>query len=473
MSGFADGIRAGMALGGALRQAWRDNKRDDEIAKVNDEKVEDLGIQPPKNMDGTQTVDKSVMFMGKTYDKKPDDGAISEARMNAKAGILEKYGDIQGADRLRSNARQDKLATLQIGSAERQAKRDKQADDDEAKIRAVDDEVAAWTQTRLKNPDGTMRDMTPDDHLESSQYRVAKLVGAGQLKAANALAKDNFQMAGQKIQMQTAERNEALSRVGAQVAAGDLSGLGDFYARYIPDGAKVKNITQDPKTGAISIERESLDGRPLSPTKFKNRDEVLAGLKTFQDPMALYNFSMNEFQRGLQDRQVRNQERQIGNSERRLDQAESEKKERANAAVSLFKQQNPNAKPEEIEAVRTGVMPAVGEKGQVAEVKLAQALVLAGAAPDMKSALNMALTKKSDSPASVYLDLMKPQNGIPPKEADVAPIMESVYGANWRDQVKPARGGAPASGPQPGAVVNGFRFKGGDPKVQANWEPVK
>ena len=28
-------------------------------------------------------------------------------------------------------------------------------------------------------------------------------------------------------------------------------------------------------------------------------------------------------------------------------------------------------------------------------------------------------------------------------------------------------------GPQPGTVENGYRFKGGDPSNQANWEPVR
>lgn len=51
----------------------------------------------------------------------------------------------------------------------------------------------------------------------------------------------------------------------------------------------------------------------------------------------------------------------------------------------------------------------------------------------------------------------------------------AVYGMNGRGQiVNPGGQGAPASGgPQPGQVVNGYRFKGGNPNDRNSWEPVQ
>lgn len=57
------------------------------------------------------------------------------------------------------------------------------------------------------------------------------------------------------------------------------------------------------------------------------------------------------------------------------------------------------------------------------------------------------------------------------RQASGEQIHNLIYGSTNPDAA--AGGGAPrAGGPQPGMVEDGFRFKGGDPSVQANWEPV-
>lgn len=67
-------------------------------------------------------------------------------------------------------------------------------------------------------------------------------------------------------------------------------------------------------------------------------------------------------------------------------------------------------------------------------------------------------------------DELRPRYERLAREAKVDPW--SVVG----DQAAPAGGGGgggSGSGPQPGAVEDGYRFKGGDPADAKNWEPVK
>lgn len=162
--------------------------------------------------------------------------------------------------------------------------------------------------------------------------------------------------------------------------------------------------------------------------------------------------------------------------------ARTEAIKKAEAGVTLYKENNPDATPAQLEAVRTGILAAAPEAGKnsPSEVKLARAMVDAGLAPDMKTGIEMAVTKKSQSPAEMHKEFVaanlknfqKPEDAV--KGADE--VMKSMgyrkSGNAWtngpEDKAKPA---APA-GPAKGTVVNGFEFLGGDPKKQSSWRAV-
>ncbi|HEY9208654.1 MAG TPA: hypothetical protein VIP31_06385 [Acidovorax sp.] len=170
-----------------------------------------------------------------------------------------------------------------------------------------------------------------------------------------------------------------------------------------------------------------------------------------------------------------------GARDRAGERAEAVKK--AEAGVALYQETNPDATPAQLEAVRRGILAAVPEAGKNApsEVKLARAMVDAGLAPDMKTGIEMAVTKKSQSPAEMHKEFVaaniknfqKPEDAV--RGAD--DVMKSMgyrkAGNTWtngpEDKAKPA---APAAGPAKGAVVNGFEFLGGDPKKQSSWRQV-
>lgn len=108
-----------------------------------------------------------------------------------------------------------------------------------------------------------------------------------------------------------------------------------------------------------------------------------------------------------------------------------DKTAKAAAAVELFKQRNPNATAAELEAVRRGVIDINPDsKNAPSEVKLAQAMVNAGLAPDMRSGLEMALTKKTQDPGELHKEFVaagiknmaKPEDAV----ASADKVMETM-----------------------------------------------
>ena len=90
-------------------------------------------------------------------------------------------------------------------------------------------------------------------------------------------------------------------------------------------------------------------------------------------------------------------------------EAKTEKRDKADSAVALFKDKHPNASDAEINAVRTGIMKAVPETDGNApsQVKLARAALEARVpgVTDMASALNWAKTNNDKSRDAVRADM--------------------------------------------------------------------
>lgn len=414
-----------------------------------------------------------TQFLGQAYDKPLSESEASTARTMASAGVMRRFGDPRGALALEQSARQGQREEQRFALDQRRAEREDRAgaqrEADEQQLRAIDSEVANWSSKRLLNPDGSARDATPDDQLAAGQYRVAKLIGAGRLSDANAMAKDNMAMAANKIQLQTAERNEALAQTAAAVSAGDLTKLAPFYERFVPDGARITNIVQDAKTGKVTIERETLDGRALPPKVAKDTNEILAGLKAFQDPMALYNFSQSEFARNLQVKADKRADAQLGlagAASRRAeeDHAAGLPKRQLESTVATLQLGLANAAtPEERAAIQDKLNAVQGGLGfgkdQPAEVKLAQAMLKAGVATDMRSALEMAITKKGKNADEVHQEfvaagtknMMKPADAVKQADELMKEMGYSKKGGRWAQQAG-AGGSDIASDPRAVAI---------------------
>lgn len=312
---------------------------------------------------------KGIKFLGQTYDANEKD-KISEARQQALAGIHERYGDSETANRIRSGITQNKLAASQIKQAEAQDRQTKRAEELQAKSDLVNQDVANYTKKFATNPDGTERALNYDDHLHLGQYQASKLVGAGLLDDANKLTAQNMQFAANKIQVETAQREKSLGEAVAAAATGDLTGIKNFYNKFIPDGAQTTNIVTG-KDGKITVERVGVDGTKLPGHTFKDVNELVAAAQSISKPDALYNYANNEFHKNLQKQQLGVSQAGLGLQSRQVALAEQQrareiKKEDdfKNASVALTKEQNPTASNARLEAVRSGVIPAVAGKGQ-------------------------------------------------------------------------------------------------------------
>lgn len=515
-TGFVNGLSGGLTLGSRLN-AMREQGDIDQIARANPEQSTgftaeqgeelrraaesgqyDIGWdEASKSYTVTPKADQSMTsritqqgvtdFLGHRTAGTMSDAQVANARQRAMATVVSRSDPAAGARMMRevtSGERDDQRYEWERARATREMRRGEETDANDAFMKNVDDEVGRFMRGRLVGGDGQTRPATPDDYLAASQYKAAKLIEGGKIDAAQAVIKDYNAQSFIKIQLETAQRDQALGQTIAAVNAGNLDAARQFYDRFLPDGATVTAVKHD-NNGSIVVERQTDGGQKMPPMTFKDVNHLTSSLAALKDPMAVYQWSQNEFRNTLALRQDARSERADNRAEASSARSQASDAQRAAASVALYKERHPNATPVEIEAVNRGVLPAVPDaaKNAPSEVKLATAMVEAGLAPDMRAGLEMAVTKKSQSARETYLNLMKPNSyGRPPKEQDVAPVMEAAYGPDWRAKVN----GGTADGPQQpggagattgrsiarGQVVNGYEFLGGDPKSQKSWRQV-
>jgi hypothetical protein len=375
----------------------------------------DDGTQPaPFNIaaNGTQ-------YLGKTYDHAITDSERSSAKNLAMSGILSKWGDPEGALRAQDSAlafqRQakndsqgDQRFAWDKTRSERDQRQGDQAEADQKTMRDVDQKTADWFKSRLANQDGTQRAATMDDHLAASQYRASALTEAGKVEAAGKAIADHNSQALIKIQLDTAQRDQDLTKTASALAAGDLNAVKDFYNKYVPDGAKVVNVTRDDK-GQINIQRESMDGRPMPPTIMKDTGQLTSALAAFKDPLALYNWTQNEFRnnlatnadkRGEKELALRGETVSIARDAATTTKKDTELMRTAGVAYEKARQagDQPGMNAATLDLIKAGgVNPGAASTNDPAEVKLARALMQANPGMDMKTALQDAISKKGKS----------------------------------------------------------------------------
>lgn len=424
---------------------------------------------------------------------------VDDARTSAMAGVIARTNPV-GAMRMQREITQGQRDDQRFGweraRAEREQRTAAQQESDALAARELDADVGQWFQGRLAGPDGAARAATVDDHLAATQYRAAKLAQAGKMDAAGQVMRDFNAQSLVKIQLQTAQREQALGKTAASLAAGDLGAVRDFYNEFVPDGARVTDVKRNEK-GEILIQRETLDGRPMPATTMKDTGQVLAALSSFKDPMALYTWSQSELRNTLAqnaDKRAdegmvlqQNADRRAANADARAASshaasvaergvARGEKSARADAAVALFKENNPNATPAQLAAVRTGILGAVPEtdKGAPAEVKLAQAYRRAGLASTDAEALRMATSSKADSPEKVRAEIYG--KALAANLGDAKRAREATEDAMGYLFPAPAPAAATktaaAPAPKKGDVIQGYEYLGGDPKSEKSWRPA-
>lgn len=271
---------------------------------------DEMGPAQPKQI---ATAAPMTELLGKRTPGTMTPDQVSGAKFKAMADVISKSDPIQGMRlqrEVKQGERDDKRWEREDATATK-------ADNDKAFAEKLDGQVGEWFKGRLKNPDGTERAPTVDDHLAASQYRAAQLTGAGKIDQAGQVLKDYAAQSLVKIQLQGAQRKEALGRTAAALASGDLDAVKEFYNEFVPDGARVTDVKRG-AGGELVIQRESLDGRALPAYTMKDTGQLLSVLNSFNDPMALYSWSQNEFKNNIDARKTAVAERQADIAERRL-----------------------------------------------------------------------------------------------------------------------------------------------------------
>lgn len=252
--------------------------------------------------------------------------AARPMRAEGLARTYERFGDVDRAEAMRERADTSRFRDLQMRGLERT---DRQA----AAVEAVDADTSKWMTSRLTNEDGTMRAPTMDDTVAAIQHRAALFQQKGLGEQAAAAIQQHASIAANQIQLQTAERNQALSTVAAGIASGNFAAAQNFYDRFIPDGAKVTDIKEG-RDGRITISRTALDGTKLPDTSFANRNEMLAALNSVRDPMSLYNYAQQEFDNNIKTQTLRVAQTRA-NADRPRPMSEADITTRARAMVDL------------------------------------------------------------------------------------------------------------------------------------------
>ena len=211
---------------------------------------------------------------------------------------------------------------------EEQRRLKKQRDEDEARQKQLSKDWA--DRLSVKDADGNvtgMRPPTSEDMMWAAQSNAKNLAAAGKTTEALASFKDYMTTAKGQIELQGAERTEAIRAASAKVNNGDLNAAKDFYDKFVPDGAKVKEFKEN-ADGSVTVKRVDLNGTALPDTKTTKAD-ILKGLVAFNDPAKLIDYAQQSFMNNIQTKQLGISEAQLKvsqlNQETNADTAQSNK----------------------------------------------------------------------------------------------------------------------------------------------------
>lgn len=411
--------------GDQLRAAAESGQYDIGIKTKEDGTFDSYTVTPKADPSQTGTVAMQGVtdFLGTRTAGRMSQDQRDRARLMAMAGVLEKY-DPQEGMRLRrevkTQERDDQRWDRQTKQWEREDRDQAKRDEYEAGRRALfgqtrfgqnqaqyqqamadyQQRMAEWQQ----NPQGpqpvapSRPEYTIGDSLADRAMLIDHDAKYGRLDARTF---GEFVDLMQRVQDEGYERTLRLAQSGApgQEVIKAFNGTGKVRA----DPA---NIVSDKM-----VKRP--DGVTTRVIQYKDAQGNVRTLDTVAELDALGKASevFTRFYQGRQDARAERDDARAGAAAARAAaeyaRTREDAKAKADAAVALLKERNPNATPAELEAVRRGVMDAIpkGDDKAPSEVRLAQALVNAGVEPDMAAALRRAMSSKEKSPAEIRADI--------------------------------------------------------------------
>jgi hypothetical protein len=457
--------------GAELEAAAQSGQYDIGIKTKDDGSFDSYTVTPKADptQNGNVAMQGVTDFMGKRTAGSMNEGQVDRARSMAMAGVLEKYDPLEGMRMRQAVKTQDR----DDQRFDRQTQDWKREDDDRAKKDAYEAEKkTAFESSRFGQGQATYQKQMQEFQAKQEKYEAAKASGKSgpELGVAPVSPTRPEYSIGDAL----ADR-AALIDLEAKNGRLDPKTFGEFtdmlnkvqsegyekVLRLAQSGAALPEVAQafnasgkvqfDPAAVVSDKMVKGKDGVETRVIQFKDEDGTVRTINALAELDSMGK-AADVFTRHFQKKQDQRADNAEGRAVSAAAQSKQENAARTNAAVALFKERNPNATAAEISAVRSGILDATpsADKNAPSEVKLAKAMVDSGLAPDLRSGLEMAITKKSQSAKEAYLDLMKPQGGIAPREEDVAVVMQTAFGDDWRGKVGGA--GAAAGGKNPPKV---------------------
>ena len=250
----------------------------------------DPSIAELQRRQGLTAPDFSVGSRGINYGTRQEASAVAQPQvMQAQAQAYESMGQPEKAGSLRADAQRMEATGLEIKGLQRGQKL---ADS----IEVANKTTADFAKGLSTDAEGNPRNLSTEDLLAIMQNRIGAFQSASLFDEANKVTDSYFKMQDNVFKANERTLGADLRKT---IASGSLDAFGRFYDKYVLDGAKVTSVTQG-KDGAITVSRQTDDGRALPPIKVGSLDEMRATLETFQDSAALRNFSQQSFSNNME-----------------------------------------------------------------------------------------------------------------------------------------------------------------------------
>jgi hypothetical protein len=446
---FSEGFSTGMRWREQKRKQEEDDAMKAELKAIAEAAPEQVTIQPVVANDDEGVpleAATSTKFMGKTYGQAPNDAEMNSARNMAMAGVIKKYDpmrgvqleqSMQGADRDNQRFGREKVTW---------AKQDEDA--------AREKDYQATRKTILENSPIAQGDKSYQASMAQYQkdldaYKAASSapgMEARDMPAAPVAPTRQGSTPGQMLQTysQLIEHDakfgkvstEGLMNFGEKLNSLKKEGYGDALKKLaagasLEDVSKAFNATGEHKFDAKDVVSDKMvtgpDGVPSRVISVRGEDGSVHTINAVQELDALGQADKiyTRFYAGKQDKRADNADKRdgqrLGMQGAALKREQDQLKATQDAGVALYKEANPDATPAQLEAVRRGLLQATPklDSNAPAEVKLAKAMMDSGMAPDMKTALEMAISKKGMGGDDMHKEFVSAgiKNMAPPEDA--------------------------------------------------------
>lgn len=295
---------------------------------------------------------------GQNFQQVADKAALPDAQIAAREGIYRRHGNDEAADRLQDRALARKSTALQMENAQLQLSEGRDRETQRKTERLIDTELRDLMSKQAKK-DEQGNDIL-DDAAMSNMFKARTLLAMkhGRPDVAEKTMMEGMQYNIRRVQSETAVRTDDTNKALALFDRNPKVAL-DIYNKYVPDGSSATDVVTN-KDGSVTVKRVStVDGAALPDQKFKDMASLRASVESIKDPNAVINHVERTFKHDIESRKLALEGSKVALAKGEKDEAKAEKRIKADAAVSIFKQNNPGASAAQIEAVRTGVMSAV------------------------------------------------------------------------------------------------------------------